>query len=343
MKKVIRTVGLASMATLLVFASSCKKDEGNGDVTLKANIPQMELVNVDGERAYIDEDYLFNWNEHDQIRVYNLSADATKSSSAVFNNVSGEGYTAYFAGPSVGRKKELGYFIAYPASRTAGEPDELEIENRETFTLAETQSFACYVSAAHPFSMIDGTSMLMALKTDNLNQDLTLHHVCGMSRIGLHARNGQDVYVKRVAVTDNTFNLTGTAQVKVPAVNTDQLRNLIDEFIAGDDAAYANRFQEYVINTLGYNAHPTGKTITMECLVDGAPVRLETGTNNTYFNFMLRPIAFGNGFTVEVTLCDAAGNNEQTLTIDRWAQPNRAYAAKPGVIKTFNYPYVIEY
>ena len=347
MKKIVRTIGLASMAALLMSVSSCKKDEGNGDVMIKVSVPEMEALEVEGGRAYIDTHYQFHWNANDQVRVYNLSQDANQSTSGVFRNISGEGVqSAYFTGGSVGRKKDLGYFLAYPAMRALENPVLLKNENRADFQLSENQTYACYVNSAHPYSLVDGTAMLMAVNTDNLMSELTFRHVCGCARIGFNTDTGQDVYVKRVTIIDNSFNLTGTAQVKVHAVNVEKLQALINLYKAGNDAAYATQFQSYVIDTLGYNAQLTGKSITMECFVmddnlQTHPVKLEnSGSGYTYFNFMLRPLALSNGFTVEITLCDENGFNEEIHTIDRWAHPaDRRYVSEPGKVKTFTYPF----
>jgi hypothetical protein len=82
MKKVVRILGLACMAGLLVF-TACKKKENTSSVNV--TIPQMKVVNVDGERAYLNEDWEFTWNQNDEICVYNLSDQFDESTMQIFH------------------------------------------------------------------------------------------------------------------------------------------------------------------------------------------------------------------------------------------------------------------
>lgn len=336
MKKVTRVLGLMSMAGLLVFATSCNKNKDT-NTSVNVAIPSMNVVSVDGERAYINEDCEFQWNQQDYIMVYNLAdpANADESVLTVFHNTTGEGPTANFAGSDVGAKLPCGYFYFYPTNMVSGDPTELMEDNRQTFTVSNTQNFQAFEAEGHSISLVDASQMPMAINTEDLHADATLKHIFGVAQICLKGKSGDLKTVESITITDNAFNLWGTASMKLHAVNTDELQALVDEYKAGD-ANYATHFAEYVIGELGYESNGQGKSITLDCMTNGTGVTLLPAPYAAQFNFMLRPLALSQGFTVDVTFTD-----REPLHIDRWAQPNLAYSIVPGIINTWNYPTVI--
>ena len=112
----------------------------------------------------------------------------------------------------------------------------------------------------------------------------------------------------------------------------------------GNDAAFAADYDSYIIQTLGWLPNNDGgRSITMNCDIldeDGNPcgVILATTPNKTEFNFMLRPLALSQGFTIDVEFA----NGVEPLHIDRWANPDREYSIMPGIINCWNYTTAIE-
>lgn len=338
MKKVTRVLGLMSMAGLLVFATSCNKNkETNSSVNV--TMPSMNVATIDGERAYINEDGEFRWNNQDYIMVYNLAdpANADESVVSVFHNTTGTGPTANFAGSDVGAKLPCGYFYFYPTGMVSGDPAELMDENRQTFTVSATQNFQAWENPENDYeiSLVDASQMPMAINTEDLHADATLKHIFGIAQICLKGKNNDLRTVDHIVITDNEFNLWGTASMKLHAVNTDELQALVDEYKAGD-ANYATHFAQYVIGELGYESNGQGKSITLDCMTNGTGVTLLPAPYEAQFNFMLRPLTLSKGFTVDVYFTD-----REPLHIDRWSQPNLAYSIVPGVINSWHYPTVI--
>lgn len=341
MKKVVRILGLACMAGLLVF-TACKKKENTSSVNV--TIPQMKVVNVDGERAYLNEDYEFTWNQNDEICVYNLSDQFDESTMQIFHNTTGEAHSATFAGNDVGTRKHFGYFYFYPTTMASCDLEELANNNRQTFTVAPTQHFEAYWTENHEISQTDASQMPMAINTNDIHEHSQLRHMFGIAQITLKAKRNTVAEVASMTITDNVFNLWGSASVKLHEVDTLMLQQVWQEYYDGDDAAFAADYDSYIIQTLGWLPNNDGgKSITMNCDIldeDGNPcgVILATTPNKTEFNFMLRPLALSQGFTIDVEFA----NGVEPLHIDRWANPDREYSIMPGIINCWNYTTAIE-
>lgn len=290
MKKLTKVIGMMCMAALVAFtASSCKKTEDEGSEF------QIRLAQLQGfqtaERAYIDvmSQSELRWNDGDQIMVYNLDADYTKSIARVFTAQAGaEGQTvAYFRGRSVGAKKSIGYFYFYPASKASGS---LQEDNRETFTVAATQTY-------NPDFLADPTALVMACTVDAVNANFNMEHIFGMLHVGVRSDNAETHHVTSIVIEDKTFHLSGTMSLKLPEVNSATLSGLIDE-IGG--ANYETDLAAY-LQQLGYESNGDGYTMTLNCCTPENPEGIEVNNNgNTHFLISLRPGALYKGYRVTV-------------------------------------------
>jgi len=346
MKKVTRIIGAVCMMALLTFVStSCKKDQENSEVTISVTVPNIETVNAD--RAYINEDGFFMWDNNDFIRVYNLADEdnAILSKTSVYSKIgSGTSATARFRGPSLGVRQNQGYRIFYPYTMVKGTDEEINTElwnaNHQTFVVATEQQYCSYPTVSgHYYSMVDPAAMPMAQYMNKLTDAATLEHLFGVASIGLKAQTGKTVVVDSVVIMDKHFNLTGEVSLKLH-------KAMVNPAQPGYDAQYDlnnawnefyNTYQQidtpYVVNVLkplydymdydvDYNT--TGNRIRMNCIYeheDGTRggVVLQTGENKTYFNFMLRPLALHTGFDVLVYV---HGKTEPVfLTTDAHPQP----------------------
>lgn len=351
MKKVTRILGLFCMVGVLAFASSCKKNKETNS-SISVSVPQMTETIVDGDRAYIDEGWEFMWHGGDQIMVYNLAEDATQSTMSVFHNVAPLGDAAplaTFQGEDVGAPKEYEYRYFYPVGMVSHNPVELANENRQTFTVSEDQYYYLF-DECEPMCMIDPEAMPMSINTDNLHKTVYLKHMFGVGRFIFKAKKNNIVTIESITLTDNFWNLTGDLSVKLHEVDTTKLWNLWNAY-DGDVTAepYATQFVSYAIDELGYLPHPTGKSITLHCLhanpenpLESVGLTLETGSGLNEFNFVLRPLALSEGFTLTLTGTTGADKVPYEKVIDRWATPNIRYATKPGVRNVWEYPAVTE-
>lgn len=345
MKKVVRILGLACMAGLLVF-TACKKKENTSSVNV--TIPQMKVVTLDGERAYLNEDWEFTWNQNDEICVYNLSDQFDESTMQIFHNTTGESHSATFAGPEVGNKKTYGYFYFYPTTMASCDLEELANDNRQTFTVAPTQHFEAYWTENHEISQVDASQMPMAINTNDIHEHSQLRHMFGIAQFTLKGKRNTVVEVGSITLTDNHFNLWGSASLKLHEVDTLQLQQVWQEYVE-EDPNFAADYDSYIIQTLGWLPNNDGgKSITLNCLnptvVDpevigeNGGVVLKTGNNKTEFNFMLRPLALACGFTLHIEFA----NGLPAMDIEKWNQPNLEYAIQPGIINQWQYNTAIE-
>lgn len=334
MKKVTRVLGLVCMAGLLACTTSCKKQ--NDTASTVVNMPQMQVVNWEsGDRAYINEDVEFMWEDDDEICVYNLAADPMESVMSVFSNVTGEGYMATFSGPEVGDPKDYQYFYFYPTNMVDMETSEEQLaeDNSQTFVVEPVQYFKAYYTQNHPINLVDSKQMPMAINTDDLHKTVYLKHIFGIAQITLKAKKNVEKHLLRLTIEDNTFNLFGEARLCLHKVNTETLQDLMDKYI-NEDPNFATDLALY-LQDLGYRPNGQGKTIMMDCTQnpDGW-VALAQTPNKTEFNFMLRPMVLSTGFKLTAEFEDG-----EVKIIDSWQNhPEcREFAMEPGVIKCFNY------
>lgn len=351
MKRVARFFGLFCMVGAVALTTSCKKKETNTSINVGA--PQMTEVVMEGDRAYIDEGWRFMWHGGDEIMVYNLDTDASKSRMSVFHNTNPVGVAtklATFQGEDVGDPLNREYRYFYPINMVSKDLTELRNENRQTFTVSDTQDYYLF-EESDPYCMIDPLAMPMSINTNDLHEYAMLKHMFGVGRFLFKTARNQYVTVEQIELTDNFWNLTGTLSVKLHEVDTTQLWQLWNEY-NGDVTAepFATHFATYAVGRMGYLPNPTGKTITMNCThasfddptqMEG--IVLEAGRLSTEFNFVLRPLALSEGFTLKLTGVYGDDMTPYELNIDRYAQPNLDYAIKPGIKNTWEYPFLIDY
>lgn len=332
MKKVTRIIGaICMMALLTVVSTSCKKDQdAAGTEVITAEV---ETFGVEGERAYIDpeDNYNFWWHPQDYVRVFNLSSVVNEqgftdeSTTSVFYkyNPTGVSKQARFRGPSVGSKKNLGYRLFYPTAMFKYKDAEdqltadLENGNRATFTVSTHQQFSSYEENGHILSFVDPDAMPLAIDPEKLNGTATFRHMFGVASFGFRAPNGQITVVDSVKLTDKALHITGDVTLKLDRVAvTNEAMGAEHNLLNVQDAFFdAHGWNEPFISALAeeldwldWCPSNTGYSITMNCRYakeEGAePTGVQLMNVNsqtyTYFNFMLRPLALYNGFTIEL-------------------------------------------
>lgn len=371
MKKVTRIISAICMMSLLTFVStSCKKDQDNAGMEVIS--AEVETFSVDGERAYIEPDnYNFLWHEEDYVRVFNLSSQANQSRTSVFYKFT-PGITsgARFRGPSVGNKMDVGYRLFYPVNMFKYKDDEqtfmaqLGNENRTTFTVATTQEFNNYSENGHISSVVDPEAMPMAIDPEKLAAPATFRQMFGVAAISFKAGMNKVVVVDSLLLTDKTLPITGDVTLRLDRVAVEDPvmgpeHNLIDVWNAfeanGWDDNFASALAEE-LSWLSWSSANTGHSIMMNCLYakegeeEPTGVQLANAGGNVFtdFNFMLRPCALYNGFTVTLyihnfddpttAIVKSFDSDNHDFFYGNSSTPDFNWGIKRAKIKNFRYP-----
>ena len=201
----------------------------------------------------------------------------------------------------------------------------------------------------HHYSMVDAYAMPMAEKMNKLTDAATLHHIFGVAAFNLNSGDEQGVVVDSVLYQDKGFNITGQVSMKLHKVATDDSQgenhnlNRVWEAYEGLTPAYIQNTLAPELEWLGYDPDYTtvGDHIMMDCVYeheDGTVggVELKPAPDATNFNFMLRPLALSQGFTLTIYLHDGRvavldeTNFEYGLNACDYT-----WASKPGKRKTY--------
>lgn len=332
--KVTKLTCMLFIMGAMVMASSCKKQE----TTESINVISAQWQTEDNSRIYIDfaEQHVF-WDEGDQINVYNLDyANGLNSVCNVFTNRTGGGFGvdhANFSGPSVGRLKDS-YFIFYP-TRIAQHGDGIpfDVDNRETFTIPTQQDLNTYINEeGMQRYTVDRNAIVQAYKGTSL-RNFQLSNIFGVARF--YIKGSENLAIDHAELIDNEYNLTGTVSLKLPAVSVDSLNKLMGFYAGGDATNFAQYFESYVINELGYytNYPNHTKMLTLNCRINNEALPLLGAENYRSIFFGVRPGALNQGFKLKVYFDDG-----QAVYIDDWYNVNDPNECiKPAVIKAY-YP-----
>lgn len=339
MRKGIKLLGAMALVGAMAFSTSCKKNEQTTSSTNVA-LPQVKIVNVDSERAYIDYEYgsgnVMRWEAGDQLQVYNLHRVYTRSESEVYDLDEGfDGSTqASFHGKPMHRPYTDGYLIFYPAWKVYGG---LQEGNRQDFLVPADQNYQYGLEQPRA----DRTSLVMAGKVAQLDEQTSLHHIFGFANFRVRGDSLPDEYqgarIKEVVLHSNNIHITGNVSVKLPGVDPDQLLGLIDQCSSAqtDDekAAYWSDLRDYLFSEpVGYDTSNQGFDITLHC--DQGLVTM--GSQVNHFIFSLRPGCLIDGFTVTVNFVD---DTLEPIVIHKYEHSDWRYCVYPGMIKNFNCNY----
>lgn len=315
MKKTYRMFCMMSMAAVLAFmASSCKKNEQNSEITI--TVPAFEEVMGDPSeagRAYIDftDGNKFKWNAYDAVMVYNIDKnEGTNTKKAIYrakaNAEDKETAKLYFdEGTQLGAKQDH-FFIFYPACKIVNGTAGLDKDNFETFDAPTHQNYTLEsrindAGQTIEFPTLDHESMAMACEVDKLTQVFRLKHIFGAMRIRLYGIN-ESIMVDSIQVIDNDFQLTGTVAMKLHEVNMSTFQGLMSSYNLTNlnNGTFLEAWNTYR-TTLGYNAQPTGKIITLNCHTTERPngIALSSESEKTFY-LSMRPGSLINGFVMNV-------------------------------------------
>lgn len=280
-----------------LVATSCKKKEE--ETSFNINVGETYGFEVgpslDGSKAYFDpnDGYRFKWNQGDRVLIYNLADDYQQSEVGEFMATQNGASSAFTPITNVGSPKNIGYRVFYNAGNAE---QTIEAGNRVTFHVPTTQTYK-------PEYLADNNAMVMACTAIEYQGHVgifNMEHIFGYLNVAIYNKTGENSkQVSSIEVTDAQWNLTGDLELQISEVEASDftaLMNLCESTNAGP--AYLTALTN-LVNKIGYNATPVGKTVTMNCNNFNLP-------NNQYQYFLisLRPGALYQGFTVKINYSD---------------------------------------
>lgn len=317
MKKVTKIFGMTCMAAVLALgASSCKKETtkvSSLDVTLPA-IEGESGIN-DDSKAYIDmtDDYM-KWYEGDNVMMYSIDEDYTKSQAMVFvgeAGISGQ-QVAHFTGYAM-PQGSYGYFAFYPASKAS---TTITNGNRVSFNVGDTQECKTDLFASTAYAgriYTDPTGFVGAAPCTVIEPyaSFDLKHIFGYYNVRVKntsLANGQSCgRLKSVTITDQKLNLTGSMSINIPALTTadlDAMKQLGLDYKANGNAETYMASLKTKLQEIGYMSEPEGNSVTLDCSKANGNMGASITNKNKFFLMPLRPGALLGNFTITLKFYD---------------------------------------
>ena len=306
---------MGMIALVALAFTSCKKNEESASL-FYANVA--ELVEEDGDRAYINGNYTY-FEQGDRVMVFNInSTDASQSSYAAFTATS-TGLVVPCNDPSgmVGNTVQDAFFAYYPGDYVS--VTNLSQNNEGMFFIPATQTYRELNGAA----AVPAKAMTLASKdaknTQINNAHFTFQPIMGVVRLKLTDANNRTV--TSIVYEDAAMSVTGRVHLKIHEVDPAEMTALFNQYndLANPPAGLADYIQRTGYMVDGTADFPKGNTITLDC---GEGVQL--GSTVQPFYMAIRPLAMLGGCTFTVNFSDGT-----SVVIDG----SNFTKVKPGVIK----------
>ena len=174
------------LAVIALAFTACKKNE-NDNKMLKFNgtTEQLEIVDDEiGGRMYIDANNVVQFDDGDQVAVFNIYTPANATSTAPTGSqcdiytITNHGNDWSCPSPTLTSPTTGAYYAYYPASLV--NIDNLNTQNRATFTLDDTQE---YRPGTDGKALIPENALYAASKADQKNIDYAwfdFKNICGV-------------------------------------------------------------------------------------------------------------------------------------------------------------------
>lgn len=329
MNKVVRIICMVAVVALAF--TSCKKDNADAQ-SFKFNGTTEQFVNTNEEgleRVYLDGTNTVQFEENDQIVVFNInSTNFTLSNGATYTlddqlNMIKTG----------GQVTSEGHFYAfYPGQNVIWAETDLENENRAVFRLDATQ-YDRRDADGKPMIPFTGSAteqknaLYMAARDDehtSLNDArFDFKNICGMLSLKFYSTSGKSV--TKIEITDNHFNLVGDVTLKIHEVDPVKMTTFFRNYDESN-ADYMSQLQTY-INTVGYSVGGDHKSnmVTLDC---GTGVQLgTTKAEATRFFIVMRPLALREGCTIKLYFSDGT---------DKTINSSKNNTISPNIIKNIS-------
>lgn len=337
MKKVTKIFGMTCMAAVLALgASSCKKE------TTKVSSLNVSLPTIEGEsginddsKAYIDlTDNYMKWYEGDNVMMYSIDEDYTKSVAMAF--VGDAGITgqqvAHFSGYAM-PQGSYGFFAFYPASKAS---TTITKGNRATFNVGDTQECKTDLFASTSYAgriYMDPTGFVGAAPCTVIEPyaNFDMKHIFGYYNVRVKntdlANNQEGRRLKSVTITDPSKYLTGSMSINIPALyaeDLDAMKTLGLNYKAnGNMETYLTNMEE-ALQRIGYMATGAGHEVTLDCSAANSGKGATITNKNKFFMIPLRPGALLGNFTITLKFYDEQGD----VTVN--VPANKEYISIPG-------------
>jgi hypothetical protein len=302
MKKLLR--GACLMGVVALLATSCNKQKTESMVYRGYSFDtKFDVEYAEGVRAYIDTDYKVKFEAGDQVMLFNIDDENAANSECALYVVDADSYqptfAPYQADVTISDEMKSAKYAFYPGNNVIKDLNVLANENRATFKLLPTQNYRVVDGNA----VIPQEALYMAAKIDRADEtNFAFRQICGVLSMKFYSPSGKTV--KSIAVTDNNMSLTGNVTLKVDQVDPALMMELFRNYPSNEVAVAEYKDQ------VGYSVQGSGNTITLDCGTGVALGTTATAANN--FMFVLRPLAFVNGFDMTITFSD---NSTKTLNV----------------------------
>lgn len=336
MKKVTKIFGMMSMAAILALgASSCRKVVSEVS-SLNVSLPAIEGESGinDDSKAYIDmtDDYM-KWYEGDNVMMYSIDEDYTKSQAMVFvgdAGISGQ-QVAHFTGYAM-PQGSYGFFAFYPASKAS---TTITNGNRVSFNVGDTQEcktdlFASTAYAGRIYTDPAGFVGAAPCSVIEPYASFNMKHIFGYYNVRVKntslTKGQSGGRLKSVTITDSNKYLTGTMSINIPALVAEDLEAMkalgLNYKANGDKETYLENMEE-VLQRLGYMATGAGHEVTLDCSKANGNMGALITNKNKFFLMPLRPGALLGNFTITLKFYD---RDDVTVNVPA----NKQYISIPG-------------
>ena len=311
MKKVLKCMGM--MALVALAFTACKK---NNDTkrSFYASGESLRIENLSEDRAYVDTDSKFHFQQGDVCMVFNIDETTpTKSHAALYGAVEDGVTNVHFLNIDYGEVAEDmldGYYAFYPGGPGRTVTYLYQGENKCKFYVAPEQEYR--------EGMVPSNALYAAAKASDgshLMGDTYFLFKPINGVLQLKLKDGNKRTITKVEIVDDGFNLRGLVELIIPEVDPAEMQALFDQYDLSNPA-YVNRLNEYKAR-VGYNVtdeiihNPVDNTDThyvkgnrMTLNIPGG-VQLADNYNDTpALNIVLRPLALSQGFHIIVTFDD---------------------------------------
>ena len=307
-------MGVIAMVALAF--TSCKKNEEPATM-FYATVA--DLVEEEGERAYIGNGNLTNFEVGDRVMLYNINnTDAGQSSYASYTaTATGLVVTCNDPNGMIGNTRQDAFFAYYPGDYVSN--SSLAINNEAMFYIPNTQTYRELDGTA----VVPARALTLAAKdaknTQVNNAHFTFQQIMGVVRLKLTDANNRTV--TSIVYEDNAMNVTGRVHLRIHEVDPTEMNALFNQYsdLANPPAGLSDYIQRVGYMVDGTADYPKGNTITLDC---GEGVQL--GSTVKPFYIALRPLAMLGGCTITVNFSDGT-----SAVIDG----SSFSKVKPGVIK----------
>lgn len=326
---------MGMMALVALAFTSCKKNEETKRSFI-ASGQEMRVESLNEDRAYVDGNKKFHFEQGDVCMVFNIDETTPTNSHAALYGAVEEGVTdVHFYNINYGEVAEDmldGYYAFYPGGPGHTITYLANGENRCKFYVAPEQDYrGNRVPRGHLYaaSKASDGSHLMG------DTYFMFHPICGILNVLPYESNPTRAITK-IEVVDNAWELSGLVELIIPEVNPSELQALFNSYAPTTE--WMQR-AEAIKTRIGYNVtdeiilDPVFETTThyvkgnrMTLNFPEGPAQIgtsrEDALNNHPFNIVLRPLALCHGFHLILTFDNGDVMDLDYSTMNRPIKPN---------------------